>query len=118
MNIGIGRSIFTRDVKSNEPAGIFGFVEGRAETDTADCNSNTEDILECIKNAKSEWLEAIANYDFAYDEELIDYYTYKLKALEVRYGFYLKKAKQLGIKVTNIDECGESIKGYRRNTVL
>jgi len=40
---------------------------------------------------------AIYNYEFTEDPELVDYYTYKIKATQPRYQYLLKKAKEKGL---------------------
>jgi len=57
-------------------------------------------IIECIRDAKAEWTNANINFEFADEWEIIDYHTYQLKAYEVKYQYYLKRAKELGIKLS------------------
>lgn len=59
----------------------------------------TEELLGCINDARTEWLNANMNFNYAEDSEVIDYYTYKIKASEIRYEYYLKKAREMGIKL-------------------
>lgn len=68
-----------------------------------------DDIIESLKDAKSEWINANLNFEYAYDSEMIDYYTYKIKACQVRYEYYLKKAKKTGIKVDALDTANTGI---------
>lgn len=62
------------------------------ETDT-----DTLDLIKNLKNAQSDFETAISNYEFAKDPELVDYYTYKIKATQTRYQYLLKKAKEKGL---------------------
>ena len=55
-------------------------------------------LMESINKARIDWLSAISNFEQADQEELIDYYTYKIKACQVRYNFLIKKAKEMGIR--------------------
>lgn len=57
------------------------------------------EVLETLRNARNEWINATLNFEYADEEKMIDYYTYKIKAMEVRYEYYLKKAKEMGLKV-------------------
>lgn len=57
------------------------------------------ELLESIKEAKIEWMSANTNFEQAVDFEMIDYYTYRIKASEVRYQYLLKEAKEKGIRV-------------------
>lgn len=54
-------------------------------------------LLENLKNAQNEFETAINNYEFAIEPELIDYYTYNIKATQTRYQYLLKKAKEKGL---------------------
>ena len=56
------------------------------------------ELLDCIDDARTEWLNANMNFNYAGDSEIIDYYTYKIKASEIRYEYYLRKAREMGIK--------------------
>lgn len=61
--------------------------------------SETENLIESIKNARKEWISANLNFEHAVDSETIDYYTYKIKAYQVRYEYLLKKAKEKGVTI-------------------
>ena len=60
-------------------------------------DEDTKDLLNNLKNAQSEFETAVANYEFAEEPELIDYYTYKIKATQTRYQYLLKKVKERGL---------------------
>mgnify|MGYP000894973598 CR=1 FL=1 len=63
-------------------------------------------IVEEIKNARNEWINANMNFEYADSQEMVDYYTYRIKASEVRYEYFLRKAKEKGIKVAHLEkEC-------------
>jgi len=55
-------------------------------------------VLKSIQQARQEWMEAVANFDQADNEELIDYYIYRMKACQIRYNYLLKIAKEMGIR--------------------
>lgn len=63
------------------------------------CDREYNELIESIRNAKMEWENASWNFEYADGEDLIDYYTYKIKACEIRYEYFLKKAKEKGINV-------------------
>lgn len=65
-------------------------------------NLEIQEILECVKNARKEWLSACNGFEYADSQDVIDYYTYKIKAHELQYEYFLKKAKEMGIKAENI----------------
>lgn len=56
------------------------------------------ELLETIKNARQDWITANINFEQADNSKMVDYYTYKIKACEVRYEYLIKKAKDQGIK--------------------
>ncbi|HEY8421697.1 MAG TPA: YaaL family protein [Thermoclostridium sp.] len=55
-------------------------------------------LLRSIQQARQEWLEAVENFDQADNNELIDYFIYRMKACQIRYNYLLKKAKEMGIR--------------------
>ncbi len=64
-----------------------------------DFSDADKELLECLKQAKSEWLAACSNYEFAEDQDEVDYYVYKIKACQIKYECYIKKAKQRGLRL-------------------
>jgi len=57
-----------------------------------------EEVVENLKKARNEWVIATMNYEFAREDELIDYYIYLMKASQLKYEYLLKKAKERGAK--------------------
>ena len=63
-------------------------------------------ILEEIKNARNEWINANMDFEYADDQEMVDYCIYKIKASEIRYEYFIRKAKEKGIRVAHLEkEC-------------
>ena len=60
-------------------------------------DTDTLDLIKNLKHAQNEFETAINNYEFANDPELVDYYTYNIKATQTRYQYLLKKAKGKGL---------------------
>ena len=60
-------------------------------------DDDTQDLIKNLKNAQNDFETAVSNYEFADDPELVDYYTYKIKATQTRYQYLLKKAKERGL---------------------
>ena len=87
----ISRILRTSTIKEDFPL--------QMEHDTAEA----QEILACIRSARSQWAVANANFEYANEQELVDYYTYEIKACQVRYEYYIKRAKELGIKVDTLD---------------
>lgn len=73
--------------------GSFG-VEEELPGDVTD----RKNLLENIQQARQEWLISAANFDQADNEDLVDYYIYRMKACQVRYNYLLKMAKETGLK--------------------
>lgn len=89
----------------------FTIIKNKANT-VAIGNTNEElEILESIKRAQEEWADANRNFEYADDDEIIDYYTYKIKASEIRYDYFIKKAKEMGIKAEARERTGLPVPG-------
>lgn len=69
-----------------------------AEEDLSRGVSDRNNLIENIQQARQEWSSAAANFDQAENEDLIDYYIYRMKACQVRYNYLLKMAKETGLK--------------------
>ncbi|HOQ36781.1 MAG TPA: YaaL family protein [Acetivibrio sp.] len=78
---------------------ISNILKEKDEIVYTDLNSEKENLIESINDAKKEWLSARNNFDHAVDSDIIDYYIYKIKAYQIRYEYLLKKAKEKGISV-------------------
>ena len=64
---------------------------------TKTCDSDTEELIKNLKIAQIEFETAVNNYEFANDPELVDYYTYNIKATQTKYQYLLKKVKEKGL---------------------
>lgn len=61
-------------------------------------------IIEAIEKIKSELLTAKMNFDMAIDDSLIDYYIYEISALNSKYQYFLKIAKEQGLVAEGFEE--------------
>ena len=61
-------------------------------------NISDDELIENINQAKKEWLEANSSFEYIDDKDIIDYYTYKILACQIRYEYFLKLAKEKGFK--------------------
>ena len=52
------------------------------------------ELIENLKIAQNELQVAVNNYEFAKEPELVDYYTYNIKAAQMRYEYLLRKVKE------------------------
>lgn len=57
----------------------------------------TKELVKNLKLAQIEFETAVNNYEFANDPELVDYYTYNIKATQTKYQYLLKKVKEKGL---------------------
>lgn len=62
-----------------------------------------EDIIKNVIKAKSELECAINNFEYA-ENDLIDYFSYQIKANQAKLDYLLKKAKRRGILFSMIEE--------------
>ena len=62
----------------------------------------TNELIKNLKIAQNELEVAVNNYEYAKEPELVDYYTYNIKAAQARYEYLLKIIKAENIKL--IDE--------------
>jgi hypothetical protein len=94
-----------------EKKGLFSRILGRKNVKTESvlpqiANLNiieAQDILDCVKSSKNQLEVASMNFEYADSEEMVDYYTFVIKACQIRYGYYLKKAKEFGLTVETLD---------------
>ena len=63
-----------------------------------------EEILENLKRAKEEWLDANMNFEYVDDQDIVDYYTYRILASQVRYEYFIRKAKEKGYRVESLEK--------------
>ena len=55
------------------------------------------ELIKNLRIAQDELDVAIHNYEFAKEPELVDYYTYNIKAAQMKYEYLLRKAKENGM---------------------
>ena len=60
------------------------------------------ELLKCIRDTKLELAVANKNFDAA-EEDLIDYYSYQIKAHKAKLDYLIKQVKQKGIVVDMIN---------------
>lgn len=85
--------------KYSPVAKFFGKFLPKTENEI-DCDNDILDkkeLIECVNRARNDWINANKEFEYAQNDEIIDYYTYKIKACQVRYEYFLKLAKSKGI---------------------
>lgn len=55
------------------------------------------EMIDILKKAQVDLDIAMNNYEFAEEPELVDYYTYNIKAAQMRYEYLLRKVKDKGM---------------------
>ena len=58
-----------------------------------------EELLEAIKNVNNNLVNMHNNLQYA-NSDLIDYYTYQIKAEEAKYNYLIKIAKKRNLNIT------------------
>ncbi len=61
------------------------------------------ELMVSIMKAKKELDESCKNFDYA-EEDLIDYYTYQIKATRAKFDYLVKKAKEQGLALDMIKQ--------------
>lgn len=61
------------------------------------------DLIISIIKARKELEIANSNFEYAQDD-LIDYYTYQIKATRAKFDYLVKKAKQKGLSLDMIEQ--------------
>lgn len=56
-----------------------------------------QELLRAANEAREEWIETNTKFDYVYEEKLVDYYTYKMKACEARYAYFINLVKEKGL---------------------
>ena len=61
------------------------------------------ELFMSIMKTKEELEEALKNFEYA-EEDLIDYYTYKIKATRSKFDYLVKNAKKQGLALDMISQ--------------
>jgi len=104
MDIDTQKSQVNKTPRNSIISRLAGVLLLKESTKHAIYNDDNNDLIFSLKNAKKEWMDANMCFEYAEAQELVDYYTYKIKACQVRYEYYLKAAKEKGIKVEVLNE--------------
>jgi len=57
-------------------------------------NKEAKEMYDNLYQAKKEMHIAGKNFEFAQEQELIDYYSYQIKAAQIKYQYLLKKIRE------------------------
>lgn len=80
------------------------YIRDNKIIEKSDEEKEIELILSILK-AKKELDEACKNFEYAQDD-LIDYYTYQIKATRAKFDYLLKQAKEQGLVLDMIEQIG------------
>jgi hypothetical protein len=110
MNLKSEKSRIIRIQKSSVFRRILRQIGANREPGVVDINTNeeTQELIYLLNGARKDLISACQNYEYVEDQLIIDYYIYKIKACQVRYEYYIKKAKEKGIKVDLLETSGVS----------
>jgi len=78
---------------------LMGVLTPRDRLEQIKYKDEDYDLVSSLKNARKEWIDANMSFEYVDVQEMVDYYTYKIKACQVRYEYFLKVAKEKGIRV-------------------
>lgn len=112
MNLKTQNSHTTDKVYRDNSISKFLKLIGIKEKINPQAQDETEikELVESIRHARSQWITANMNFEHANEFEMVDFYTYQIKACEIRYEYLIKKAKESGIKVEMLENMGLSLK--------
>lgn len=99
MNLNIEKSI--EIIKSRSYESVLVFLDKTLKqitliTKKKNTIEELDDLMENLKKARNELAVATMNYEFAKEDELIDFYIYSMKAAQIKYDYLLKKVKEKG----------------------
>ena len=99
MNLDIQKHERQKEHKSRLFQKVFSLLNIVENNELGDNQINdNQKLIDSIITAKREWINANNEFNYAVDKEMIDYYTYKIKAYQARYEYLIKIAKEEGIK--------------------
>ena len=79
--------------------------EYKKETKVLDKSNEEKEVELMVSIIKTKKELEVANLNFEYaQEDLIDYYTYQIKAMRAKFDYLVKKAKQKGLALDMIDQ--------------
>ncbi len=90
------------------------YVKEQKIEDRTDEEKN-EELIKSVIEAKIELNNANINYEYA-EDELIDYYTYQIKALQAKVDYLTKKIKKRGL-ILDISQRAKLIKNEENEAV-
>lgn len=61
-------------------------------------NFTVKELYDTIHDAYMEWQNALQNFENADCKDMVDYYSYRIKASQIRYEYLLRKAKALQVQ--------------------
>ncbi len=103
-------SRMAKTVHQRAPSKIRPFAVKRSKVDL-EKSTEEKEILKALIDARNEWLDSVASFENVYEEDLVDYYTYKMKACEARYEYFIKKVKDMGLSAS-IPQAPDTLRCY------
>jgi len=88
--------VITMDTAAEEKTKIE--IKDREEEEEKELKKEKDEVLNSIKDVRNEWKDLITKFEYVSEKELVDYYTFRLKACESRYSYFLVRARELGVR--------------------
>lgn len=79
------------------------FIHKKSSAQAEFGNQAAKEMIYNLYHAKRELEVAHNNFEFAKEQEEIDYYIYQMKAAETRYQYLLRKAKEINLNLSALD---------------
>ncbi len=90
--------------RSNNINSLVSKGNTRDEVLNSESEIENKRLLESLYNAKLEWTTALDNFQLADSKDMVDYYTYKITACQIKYNYLLKQAKEKGLNLKLITQ--------------
>lgn len=95
----------------------------REKTPADQCRASEDAVvIEALREARADWMQALREFDNVRDDEIIDYCIYKIKACQTKYEYFLREAKRRGITTAVNEEiyflAGTPGKNFASDTFL
>ncbi len=99
MNLDIQKHLRQKEHKTSLFQKVFKLLNIIENNELANNQINdNQKLIDSITTAKREWINANNDFNYAVDNGMIDYHTYKIKAYQAKYEYLIKIAKENGIK--------------------
>jgi|LSQX01.3.fsa_nt_gb hypothetical protein len=71
-----------------------GIASKKKKTEPTPIDKEAQEMYNSLNQAKKEMYIASKNFEFAQEQELTDYFSYQIKAAQIKYQYLLKRIKE------------------------